>query len=126
MRNRIIMIVDDVLLGSTNATQDSTGAGKKKPLTPTSRAVGLAMIVHYLQGEDGSGAKPSSSKGGSSNAFKWMCALLAQRANLQNAVHAYIDARSKLKDYDPESEKYLTADAEAMELLEHVASLTAP
>eukprot|EP00957_Ditylum_brightwellii_P081865 6227269-Ditylum_brightwellii.AAC.1 len=69
---------------SENATQDITGAEKKKPLTPTSCTISLAMIVHYLQGEDGSGSKPSSLKAGSNNALKWMCVLLAYHSNLQN------------------------------------------
>jgi len=36
MRNRVFQIVDDVLLGSAKSTS----------LSPTSRAVGLAMILH--------------------------------------------------------------------------------
>eukprot|EP00957_Ditylum_brightwellii_P157197 11963593-Ditylum_brightwellii.AAC.2 len=50
-----------------NAIQYSTGAGKKQPLKLISHDVGFVMIVYYLQGENGSGIKPSSLKCGNSN-----------------------------------------------------------
>eukprot|EP00956_Cyclotella_meneghiniana_P011746 scaffold16521_cov66-Cyclotella_meneghiniana.AAC.9 len=100
MRNRVFQIVDDVLLGSA-----------KSNLSPTSRAVGLAMILSSLKEKE-------SSK-------KWMSALFLQRANLQRALGTYLDARLKWKNCESGSAEAFTADAEAMEKLEAVAHLTA-
>lgn len=99
MRNRIFQIVDDVLLGSS----------KSSSLSQTSRAVGLAMILHSLN----------------DNAKKWMAALFVQRANLQRALGLYLDARLKAKECEPGSAEAFTADAEAMEKLDRVADFTA-
>lgn len=79
MRNRIFQIVDDVLLDAS--------------LTTTSRAVGLAIILHSLKEKE--------------NAFKWMCALLSQRSQLQRALGLYLDARLKAKDCKSGTTEYL-------------------
>lgn len=100
LRNRIYQIVDDVLLDGG--------------LTATSRAVGLAIILHGLK------------KKGKENAFKWMCALFSQRSQLQRALGLYLDARVKAKGCEAGSAEAFTADAEAMEKLEVVASLSSP
>jgi hypothetical protein len=84
MRNRVVQIVDDVLLGN-----------KKDSLSPTSRAVGLAFIVASLRNEDEDPRAPITS-----NAHRWMCRLFAQRANLQRALGIYLDARSKSKSME--------------------------
>jgi hypothetical protein len=81
MRNRVVQIVDDVLLG-----------GKMDHFTPTSQAVGLAFIIASLRDEDEDPHGPITS-----NAFKWMCTLFSQRASLQRAVANYLDARAKIK-----------------------------
>jgi len=111
MRNRVVQIVDDVLLGS--------GTGSNV-MTPTARALGLAMILNSI--EDRSGRHDTSQ----SNAFKWMQSLLIQRAKLQHAIVAYIDARSRAEQYRQGSEEKLSADSVALEKLEFVASLSAP
>ena len=64
--------------------------------------------------------------GGQSNAYRWMRTLLAQRASLQNALAVYLYAWYRSSKCTPRSEKALPADAEAIEKLEAVASLTAP
>ncbi|KAL7520542.1 hypothetical protein ACHAWX_005260 [Stephanocyclus meneghinianus] len=102
MRNRVFQLVDDVLLGSA----------KSPSLSPTSRAVGLAIILHSLKDKE--------------NAKKWMTTLFTQRANLQRALASYLDARLRAKNCESGSAEAFTADAEAMEKLEVVASLTAP
>ena len=84
MRNRVIQVVDDVLLGS-----------KKDSLTPTSRAVGLAFIIASLRDDHDDPRGPITS-----NAYRWMNALFAQRAKLQHAVVNYLDARSKSKSIE--------------------------
>ena len=84
MRNRVVQVVDDVLLGS-----------KKDSLTPTSRAVGLALIIGSLRDDNDDPHGPITS-----NSYKWMCNLFTQRANLQRALGNYLDARSKLKTID--------------------------
>lgn len=104
MRSRIFQIVDDVLLGTTKK-EGST-------LSPTSRAVGLAIIVDSIKDKD--------------NAYRWMCTLFTQRSNLQKALGVYLDARSKAKEFESGSAEAFTADSEAMEKLELVASLSAP
>ena len=75
MRNRVIQIVDDVLLGTGNAETKSHEEVKKEPLTITSRAVGLAIILDSLQMFDRKGTIGTEE----SNAFKWMRSLLCQR-----------------------------------------------
>ena len=101
MRNRVFQIVDDVLLGSTKSTA----------LSQTSRAVGLAMIMHSLKDKE--------------NAKKWMSCLFTQRSNLQRSLSVYLDARLKAKNCESGSAEAFTADAEAMEKLEQVATFTA-
>lgn len=105
MRNRIFQIVDDVLLGTTKKESGST-------LSPTSCAVGLAIIVDSIKDKN--------------NAYQWMLTLFTQRSCLQKALEAYLDARSKAKECDSGSVEAFTADSEAMEKLELVASLSAP
>lgn len=105
MRNRIFQIVDDVLLGTAKKDSGST-------LSATSRAVGLAIIVNFVKEKE--------------NAYRWMCALFTQRSCLQKAMGVYLDARSKARDYESGSPEAFAADAEALERLEVVASLSAP
>lgn len=95
MRNRVVQIVDDVLLGHD--------------LSGTSNAVGCALIVSSLQ---------------DTSAEQWMMALLQQRARLQQALREYLEARETLRAAKAGTEKALKADAQAMERLELVSSLT--
>jgi len=123
MRNRVIQIVDDVLLGTGNANPKSQDGGvSKEPLTLTSRAVGLAIIINSLQAFDRKGTIGTDN----SNAFKWMRSLLCQRAHLQYAVSSYVKARSATERCTQGSEERMAADAVAIEKLELVASLSAP
>ena len=85
MRNRVVQIVDDVLLGPTRSARCS----RQVPLSVTSRAVGLAMILDSLRGGDGRF---------DTGAYKLMHYLVGQRAHLQRAVSAYIDARAEVRD----------------------------
>lgn len=117
MRNRVVQIVDDVLLGSTS----DGGKGKKEALSPTSKAVGLAFIVDSLRYDDNGPCDTSES-----NAYKWMMGLFANRASLQRALRDYIDARAKIRATEKGTEAYMTAEAEAMVKLEMVSSLSAP
>ncbi|KAL3823061.1 hypothetical protein ACHAXA_011113 [Cyclostephanos tholiformis] len=108
MRNRVFHIVDDVLLGTTK--KDSAIGGSA--LSPTSRAVGLALIMESVKEKE--------------NAFKWMCALFLQRSRLQKALGDYLDARSKARECETGSPEAFEADREAVEKLEIVASYSAP
>ena len=112
MRNRVIQIVDDVLLGSTYTNSE---------LTPTSRSVGLVIILESLRDESDDICGTSSS-----NASNWMSILMAQRASLQKSLSEYIDSRNKRREFKSGTEEAISADAEAMEKLEVVAALTAP
>jgi hypothetical protein len=89
MRNRVIMIIDDILLGADSST------AKSGILTPTSRATGFAMIIKDVKNSPRS--PETSSK---SNAFNWMCSLFTQRAQLQLALRAYIDARTTTEEME--------------------------
>ena len=104
LRSRIFQIVDDIMLG----TVKKEGA----MLTPTSRAVGLAMMLQSMQTKE--------------SANKWMCTLFSHRSNLQRSLGAYLDARSKAKECESGSAEAFTADADAMEKLEKMASLCTP
>jgi len=104
MRNRVLQIVDDVLLG--------TAKGGGSALTPTSRAVGLAIIISSVKDKE--------------NAYKWMRELFVQRGRLQLALGGYLDARSRARECDAGSPEAYAADGDAVEKLELVASLTAP
>ncbi|KAL7541882.1 hypothetical protein ACHAXR_011327 [Thalassiosira sp. AJA248-18] len=108
MRSRIFQIVDDVLLGTTKNKDAASGS----TLSPTSRAVGLALIVDSVKEKD--------------NAYKWMCTLFSQRSRLQKALGAYLDARSKAKECDSGTAEAFAATSDAKAKLELVASLSAP
>jgi hypothetical protein len=89
MRSRVFQIMDDMLLGSDLA---STSSSKK--MTPTAKAVGLAMIVDSLR----NGGENLLTEDGSSNALKHLIQLWKQRASLQKTLSAYIDARAKIRE----------------------------
>ena len=93
MRSRVVQVVDDLLLGS-----ELPNSSKK--LTPTARAVGLAIVVDSLQQPDKNPLRKKcttiNSKG-----YHWMCQLLDQRAKLQRAVGQYLDARGDIRRHAP-------------------------
>jgi hypothetical protein len=90
MRSRVVQIVDDILLGPFT----SEDANNSSRLTSTSRAVGLVMILHSFKFSDVVGEKSIEE----SNAYKWLCTLLVQRAKLQQAVLSYIETRNKARE----------------------------
>jgi hypothetical protein len=89
MRSRAIQIMDDMLLGS-----DLPSTSTSKKMTPTAKAVGLAMIIDSLR----KGGENLLTEDGSSNAIKYLNQLLKQRASLQKTLSAYIDARAKIRE----------------------------
>jgi hypothetical protein len=89
MRSRAIQIMDDMLLGSDLPTTSTS-----KKMTPTAKAVGLAMIIDSLR----KGGENLLTEDGSSNAMKYLNQLLKQRASLQKTLSAYIDARAKIRE----------------------------
>lgn len=89
MRSRAIQIMDDMLLGS-----DLPSTSSSKKMTPTAKAVGLAMIIDSLR----KGGENLLTEDGSSNALKYLNQLLKQRASLQKTLSAYIDARAKIRE----------------------------
>jgi hypothetical protein len=89
MRSRAIQIMDDMLLGS-----DLPSTSSSKKMTPTAKAVGLAMIIDSLR----NGEENLLTEDGSSNAMKFLNQLLKQRASLQKTLSAYIDARAKIRE----------------------------
>jgi hypothetical protein len=89
MRSRAIQIMDDMLLGS-----DLPSTSSSKKMTPTAKAVGLAMIIDSLR----KGGENLLTEDGSSNAIKYLNQLLKQRASLQKTLSAYIDARAKIRE----------------------------
>jgi hypothetical protein len=100
MHSRVVQVVDDLLLGSelSNST---------KKLTPTARAVGLAIVIDSLQQQSPSShpavaaIRSSTSRqaasAGVNDGLLWLCFLMAQRSKLQKALGHYLDARSQIK-----------------------------
>ena len=106
MHTRVIQVLDDVLLGS-----ELSGSSRK--MTNTARAVGLAKILDTMD-EDG-------------DSYKFMGKWMEDRAKLQSYLSQYLDARVELRNFeDFESIEFMSANAKAEDLLEAVASLTAP
>jgi hypothetical protein len=92
MRDRVNQIIDDVILGPYKAVDDSDSSGsRKKILTPTSRAVGFSMILDSCRHDDGTL---------DADALRQLQGLLVQKSNLQTALKGYIEARSRVKDFD--------------------------
>jgi hypothetical protein len=75
MHSRVITLMDDVILGS-----ELPHSNNKIHLTSTARAVGLAIVVDTIHSH-----YPLASH--------WMSELLHDRAKLQTALKAYLDAR---------------------------------
>jgi len=126
MRNRVIMIIDDVILGTeNNAVREGNGtsSNNKNTVSPTSRALGITMIINYLLTSRNDHGEV---KGENSPAYRWMYALLAQRAKLQNAIDSYLHAKSEAEKLPSGSEERSNAKAAAYEKLQHVASLSSP
>jgi sister chromatid cohesion protein PDS5 len=72
---RVWQSMDDLLLGSDLSL--------KRKLTPTARAVGLALIVENLE----------------ENALAWLGGMLRDRARLQQKVVEYLSARALIRDH---------------------------
>jgi hypothetical protein len=105
MRTRVLQVLDDLLLGSEMS--------ESKKMTSTARATGLAKILDTLDEDE--------------SAYQWMCCWMQNRAKLQKTLSQYLDARDELRSFDDvESIEFMTANAKAEELLDIVASLTAP
>eukprot|EP00934_Nitzschia_sp_Nitz4_P005774 Nitzschia sp. Nitz4//scaffold2_size372955//272889//282374//NITZ4_000454-RA/size372955-processed-gene-0.127-mRNA-1//-1//CDS//3329546871//5764//frame0 len=100
LQARLWQAMDDMLLGSQ--LQSS------KRLKSTARAVGFAMLLDTLQ----------------DNARQWLVGLLNHRAQIQQQLHDYLEARSQAKKCTFGSEEFFTAQARAQDLLDQVAPLT--
>lgn len=101
LQSRVWQAMDDMLLGSELSTS-------AKKLTSTARAVGLALLIDSLE----------------ENAFSWLGSLLRERSRLQQKMSEYMDARAKIKEVPVGSTEHLTENANALDLLEAVASFT--
>jgi len=123
LRNRILTLMDDVLLGTETSTKGSEGEKKtKKSMSATSRAVGLTMIVNYLQAT----SKLDKESGKKNAADQWLFSILNERQRLQVTLRSYIDAKAKTDSLPKDSEEKMKADSVAFKKLECVAKLTAP
>jgi sister-chromatid-cohesion protein PDS5 len=94
MRSSVYQVVDTIILGGYEG-ETSERNTKGKSLTNTSRAIGLAIIMNHLS----TSHKDAIDQGESGTSLMWMCSLLAKRAQLQQALNAYITCKV-------ESEKY--------------------
>jgi hypothetical protein len=81
MRSRVVMLIDELLLGC-----ELRGPDDRKHLTSTARATGLAVVVDGVRSQ-------------SHLAWHWMGALLDERAKLQNTLKAYINARADIRNH---------------------------
>lgn len=125
LRNRIVMIVDDVLLGTgAGAVKSKDEKSKRDNLSLTARAVGLTMIMNDLYSLDDENGNENAGK--NSVIFKWLVALMQQRRKLQLAIRAYIESRAKFEACDSGSEVRDRMHRSAFQKLEIVASLTSP
>jgi hypothetical protein len=122
-RNRILTLMDDVLMGTESNVRGSDGKKKiKKSLSATSRAVGLTMIINYLQAT----SKIDKESGKKIAVDQWLLSVLDERQRLQVALRSYIDAKAKADGLPKESEERMKADSVAFQRLEYVAKLTSP
>ncbi len=119
MRNRVIQIIDDILLGpATDVEEEANDSSRIMKLTPTGRALGLTLIINSFAVSD------EHLNVEETNAYKWLSSLLAQRASLQTAVSAYINARGLIKNYAVDSVESMKANAAAISALEKVITFT--
>lgn len=127
MRNRVIQIIDDVLWSNPGKKiiDGESASFSDHPLSPTSRALGFALVLNSLiRCDECKDSALVASKVEDTNAYKWMTALLNQRANLQIALMAYIDSRAEIKKHTPTSVEFLKANNAAYSALTNVASFT--
>ena len=123
LRNRILTLMDDVLMGTESNVRGSDGKKKiKKSLSATSRAVGLTMIINYLQAT----SKIDKESGKKIAVDQWLLSVLDERQRLQVALRSYIDAKAKADGLPKESEERMKADSVAFQRLEYIAKLTSP
>jgi sister-chromatid-cohesion protein PDS5 len=83
MRGRVIKIVDEVILGSSMAKK-----GTAKSLSPTARAVGLAIILDSMR-KDGESIWGDDNTC-SNNALMHLTAFFRQRSNLQKGTVNFV------------------------------------
>ena len=131
MRNRVIQIIDDILLGPCNTTSEKeangspeSNADRIKMLSATSKALGFTLMLNSLVVSREEEEEEEGQDIEETNAYKWLSSLLLQRASLQSAISAYIDARSQTKNHPVDSVDSMKANAAAFAALEKVASLT--
>jgi hypothetical protein len=119
MRNRVIQIIDDILLGPANDIEgEASESVRIMKLSATSRALGLTLILNSFVVSD------EQQHVEETNAYKWLSSLLVQRASLQAAVSAYIDARGLIKNHAADSVEAMKANAAALSALEKVLAFS--
>lgn len=124
LRNRLWTLVDDVLLGTDSNVKGSDGKKTvKRTMSPTSRAVGLTMIINYLQTLDKEDAESANKKSG---VYKWMMNLMVSRVRLQMALRSYLDAKTAVDNLPSGSDEKAEANSTAFHMLETVAKFTTP
>jgi hypothetical protein len=123
LRNRVWTLVDDILLGTESHAKGSDGKKTlKRTMSPTSRAVGLTMIINYLQ----SLSEDNGVTGKKSGVYQWMENLMLSRVKLQVTLRSYLDAKAKADSYPSGSDERAEANSTAFQMLEAVATLTTP
>lgn len=122
LKNRILTLMDDVLFGAETIVRDSKGKKSvRKDLSPTSRAVGLTMIINSLQN-----SSDDIEGRGENIALTWLRHILNDRAILQKQIRLYIDAKAKADSISKDSEEKTHANSDALSQLEKMAKLTVP
>jgi hypothetical protein len=123
LRNRILTLMDDVILGTEIYHKGHDGKKRiKKTMTPTSRAVGLTIIINHLQSLnniDGTATKENS-------VYQWLLRALSQRQILQRKLRLYLDAKAQIDNVPKDSEERMEANASAFQKLEAISKLTSP
>jgi hypothetical protein len=122
LRNRILTLMDDVILGTETYHKGDGKKGIKKSISPTSRAVGLTIIINHLQALCNNDCTVNKEN----PVYQWLLRALSQRQFLQKKLRFYLDAKAHYDSLPKDSEDRMEANASAFQKLEAIAKLTSP
>jgi hypothetical protein len=123
LRNRILTLMDDVILGTETYHKGEDGNKRiKKSMSPTSRAVGLTMIINHLQSQYNNDFTANKEN----TVYHRLLRALSQRQILQRKLRLYLDAKAHYDNLPKESGERMEANTSAFQKLEALAKLTSP
>jgi len=123
LRNRILTLLDDVILGTETYHKGEDGNKTiKKSMSPTSRAVALTMIINHLQSQHNNEITANKDN----TVYQWLLRALSKREILQRKLRLYLEAKTHYDNLPKESEERMEANTSAFQKLETLAKLTSP